>query len=302
MKKNIIFVVLAGLSFNAEAYQYTIVQKQILIQQHNANQPTGLEHLTPKENVVPNVTIWVHATKFMSFVGDYAHATPRPGLIHISEFSWTYRLKSLLQTISAADPIQFPLEHLYAFGWSGVLSFDERKKEAQNLYNAIKLLMVTYKNKYGVEPHITLIGHSHGGNVILNVARVKDKDFTTKITAIMLGCPVQHETQEAIHDPLFEKVYSFYSESDWIQAGDPQGFYLNDTNHERHWELSSRMFCFDAKMRQAQLQINSWGIWHLGYIRHYFLEILPRLVKELDAWEIEMPSRPLQERVLLVNY
>jgi hypothetical protein len=278
------------------------LERLVAIVGNNPSQVTGLEHLAEKAEIVPQVTIWVHATKFVGFASDFIHATPRSGLMHISEFPWNYRLKNLLETLNSADPRAFPREHMYAFGWSGSLSFEERLKEGGNLYRALKVLIPAYKNKYGVEPHITFITHSHGGNVVLNIPNFIEKDFKHKATAIFLGIPVQKETKEIIHNPFFERIYSFYSHNDWIQAGDPQGFYINNSNNERHWEFSERTFCGDKKLSQAHLKINGEGIWHLGYIREYFVSILPRLVQELDLWEDQSPSSLGQERVLSVNY
>lgn len=298
MKKHIATI----LFFTQAIFAHEIIEKQIAILSQNPLQTTGLEHLNYTRSSIPQVTIWVHATKVLSILSDYAHATPRPGLVHISEFSWTYHLKTLLETLSGAAPQQFPLDHMYAFGWSGALSFDERKKEAQNLYSALKMLLAAYQNKYGMEPQITFITHSHGGNVLLNLAKVKEPNFTTRVQAILLGCPVQHETKQLVSDPLFEKIYSFYSASDWIQAGDPQGLYLNETNKSRHWEFSDRLFPAHPKLSQVHLKIDGDGIWHLGYLRPYFIKTLPRLLQEIDAWQSVVPNKVNQERVMNVCY
>jgi hypothetical protein len=300
MNKNFIFITLLFF-LTIKAHFPRVIEKQVTISAQSTH--SALAHLGQhtRAHEIPQVTIWIHATKFLSLLGDYLHATPRSGLIHISEFSWTYRLKSLLETVSKADPLSYPIEHMYAFGWSGSLSFEDRKKESHHLYASIKELIGAYQKKYTVMPHITLITHSHGGNVVLNLAHIKEQNIPFKVNAIFLGCPVQHATKHFIHDEIFEKIYSFYSAQDWIQAGDPQGFYVHETNSNIHWELSDRVFPFDKKLMQTHIKINGSGIWHLGYIRHYFMAILPQLIKEIDQWETESPHLAYHERILSVK-
>lgn len=301
MNKNFIFIALLFFSISSAQYP-RVVEKQLIISQHNGVN-SALAHLGQHTNPheIPQITIWLHATKFISLLGDYFHATPRSGLVHISEFNWMYRLKSLLETLSKSDPLLFPIEHMYAFGWSGSLSFEDRKNESHNLYAAIKELIQAYQRKYKVIPHIRLISHSHGGNVILNMAHIKEKGCSFKVDIVLLGCPVQHATKHFVHDDLFEKIYSFYSTQDWIQAGDPQGFYVHEGNSDVHWEFSDRVFPFDKKLAQTHIKVNGSGVWHMGYIRHYFLGILPRLLKEIDLWETETPKASYQERILSVK-
>ncbi len=301
MNKSFIYLTLFVFSILNANYPL-IIEKQLTISSQNGIN-SALAHLGQHTNPheKPSITIWVHATKFLSIVGDYLHATPRSGLIHISEFSWMYRLKSLLETLSKGDSLAYPIEHMYAYGWSGALNFEDRKRESHNLYVAIKELTRVYQKKYNVIPHITLITHSHGGNVVLNMAHIKEKDSPIKVDAILMGCPVQHATKHFVHDDLFEKVYSLYSMQDWIQAADPQGLYSHAANTDVHLEFSDRIFPFDKKLRQTHIKINGSGIWHLGYIRHYFLALLPQLIKEIDQWETEIPHMAHQERILSVR-
>ena len=101
-------------------------------------------------------------------------------------------------------------------------------KAAKDLYNSLKSLIREYKSLYGITPKIRLIGHSHGGNVILNlvpiVKQAHDDAFHVN-EVVLLACPCQNATKDYALDPLFEKVYSLSSKFDFVQVIDPQGLY-----------------------------------------------------------------------------
>lgn len=61
----------------------------------------------------------------------------------------------------------------YAYGWSGLLSQQRRRREAIRFYNEICEELERLEREEGViEPKIEIISHSHGGNVSLNMAGV----------------------------------------------------------------------------------------------------------------------------------
>lgn len=84
--------------------------------------------------------------------------------------------------------------HYYTFGWSGLLSAKRRYKEARDLFDALEKLVGQFKAQ-GIDPKIRLIGYSHGGNVVLNVGAVGQKERATSPLAIdeavLLGIPVR---------------------------------------------------------------------------------------------------------------
>lgn len=109
--------------------------------------------------------------------------------------------------------------HCYVFGWNGRLSNRKRKQAAQKLYQEI----IKEYNKYSPQNcSIELIGHSHGGNVILNLALAEElyKQNLVIDKTILLGTPMQSETEPFLASPIFKKVYSFYSHGDRIQKID----------------------------------------------------------------------------------
>lgn len=276
----------------------SLIKKKIDI---NAIQPKiDAQEINIEEQ--PRVTIWVHGTKSVGKISDRIHATHEQGLLHITSIPPRYHLGDMIKTISQADPIRYPMEHCYAFGWSGALSFEARQKEAQKLYDAIKLLIKHYQTSYNATPIITLITHSHGGNVVLNLATIKDPhdDFVID-QAILLACPVQNETKHLIEDPIFKKIYAFYSTMDMLQILDPQGMYITEHNKERKLELSQRQFPHNPKLRQTRLKIDKVGLPHAGFILCKFVKLLPGLVDETERWEHEQPSTENQERLLIIT-
>ena len=128
----------------------------------------------PNSPATPNVTIWIHGTRGFRPLDELVHAAP-PGdnLQTVASLSNNYnRFKKLAATIADADPINYPFEHFYIFGWSGDFSFQVRHEAAQRLHKELETLVADYTKKYGHAPFIRLITHSHGGNVALNLATV----------------------------------------------------------------------------------------------------------------------------------
>lgn len=177
------------------------------------------------------VTVWVHGTRpstllpkvnkeateslnalSMSPLGLQAAATLAPSRKHYT----------IARTLSAADPEQFPFESIYIFGWPGDLDPVVRKSSAQALYNDLSQLIAEHQKKHGAPPHITVITHSHGGNVVLNLAPLCKECEITIDRLILMACPVQKETADFSAHPLFKKIYALQSRADFVQLMDMQ--------------------------------------------------------------------------------
>jgi len=180
------------------------------------------------------IIVWVHGTRGSSFTPwvamnqtlkdrvDSLTRTPK-GLHPFSSLDAESKTHKLLTALSEADPAQFPLESMYAFGWSGKLDGPSRKKAAERLYAALGELTATYKRQYGIAPPITIISHSHGGNVVLHMAPFYQQYADINITkTVLLACPVQQDTISWAASPLFGTVYSLHSHVDLVQIMDPQ--------------------------------------------------------------------------------
>jgi len=113
--------------------------------------------------------------------------------------------------------------HYYTYGWSGLLSDKARKREAVECYLSI-LHEVNRIKALGKTPRVRLISYSHGGNFCLNLAfgKPEDKAQATLVIdeLILMGVPIQKETDYLVNDPLFKRVYNIYSRGDRIQKLD----------------------------------------------------------------------------------
>lgn len=231
--------------------------------------------------MAPKVTIWIHGTTLTSDKVMPHFFYRKQGLNPIKEYAEKYQLRKIANHLDQLSPELFPLEHFYSFGWNGKLSFQERERAAQTLYYELMNLCDFYHEKYNILPYIRIITHSHGGNVALNLAKVKEKNKPMAISElILLACPVQTETMNLINDDLFEKIYSFYSDADLLQIIDPQGLYHNKTTANSLF--SQRLFPQNKKIWQIKTKTGNRGFAHIDFLFiNKFLKHLPDVMKEL---------------------
>ena len=145
--------------------------------------------------------------------------------------------------------------HYYTFGWSGLLSPTSRYHEAIKLLQALtKELQDHYWNQ-GIFPKIRLIGYSHGGNVCLNIAAAKQNtDPQSAISIdelILIGVPIQTETDYLSNDPIFKRIYHFFSQADRIQRID---FFSFNRIFSRRYFRNSNNFRVPKKLMQIDMK------------------------------------------------
>jgi len=156
-------------------------------------------------------------------------ATQDPGLRYIDPAEGV--CKAGAQTLSEIFEIQHEFYHepiktrrYYTFGWDGALSLARRLEEARTFYDALEK-EVLHLRSLNWEPEIHVLGYSHGGNVALNLARVKDERDTEPVFSVdrlvLLATPIQKETDYLVAETaFFKKVYLFYSTEDNVQTSD----------------------------------------------------------------------------------
>ncbi len=185
----------------------------------------------PPYRPVP-VTVWVHGTRPSSFLPqlkrdvrqslDALTSTPA-GLHHAPNLDPELKHYKITKVLANADPKQFPFEHFYVFGWTGDLDPTARQGAAFDLYHQLLGLVESYTQHYGMPPHLTLISHSHGGNVILEMAPFYKENSSLSINRfIALACPVQKAPATYATHRMFKQIYAFHSHIDMIQVMDPQ--------------------------------------------------------------------------------
>lgn len=243
---------------------------------------TQSAQVTPAQ---PAISIWVHGTRFFPEPVLKKFFYCKDGLHHYTSLDPSYRHYKLAQTLIECDPERYDAQHFYLFGWSGALSFKEREKAARKLYLQLKKLREEYVQKFGIEPIIRILAHSHGGNVSLLLEKVKDTHDTafTIEELILLATPVQAETQQCAHASLFKKIYSLYSHLDSLQVIDPQGLQTKGSPL-----FSERRFKNDDKICQCAIKMNGRYLMHVEFIKGKFLCKLPFVLTALDAWQKDL--------------
>lgn len=230
----------------------------------------------------PSITIWVHGTRFLPHGVLERYFYSKPGLNHYTSIEKKYHQRRLAENLIGTDPEQFSSEQFYLFGWNGKLSFAERENAAHTLYNDLKKVREEYKKWYGVEPVIRMLAHSHGGNVILLLAKVKDPEDTSFFVnqIILMGTPVQDQTKRYACADCFGKVYSLYSMLDVLQVIDPQGLQAKDSCAL----FSERFFPNHEKIEQVAIKMNKRSIMHIEFIKQKFITQIPAIIAEIDLW------------------
>lgn len=234
----------------------------------------------PEQNYIcPDITVWIHGTRLTPRAVAPLFFYSIPGLQSAQKYDTKYHARKIANNLIAADPETFTLEHFYFFGWTGKLSFNARKQAAQDLHNELQNLKKKYYDLYHAYPKIRIITHSHGGNVALNLAGLENKEKLSIAELILLACPVQTQTMHFIQDPCFEKVCSFYSESDIMQVIDPQGLYKNKVPHTSLF--SKRRFPDQKNLIQVKTCGKNRGLSHIEFLMHTFTQQLPLVLNTL---------------------
>jgi hypothetical protein len=263
-----------------------------------SNRQHSVAEQSASEIECPRVTVYVHGTHFWfnRFFKKYTFCPQ--GLHQASTLSENYVYRWLVaDTLTSTDPAQFPFDHFYIYSWSGLLSYEAREQAALKLYAELKKLVVNYQNKYGVAPQICLITHSHGGNVALNLAKIKEAELDFCIhKLIMLAVPVQKRTEHFIKDAMFKQVYSFHSRFDAIQILDPQGMYQRTDEEKANKTkvplFSQRLFEPHPNLIQAKIKFEHIGPFHISFILSTFLTKLPTMLNSFNSFTHENKEKP----------
>jgi len=224
------------------------------------------------------ITVWIHGTRLTprSVLHRIFHSPD--GLVPASTFDTQYHLRSIADTLAATDPARYSCDYMFLFGWPGALAFEERIKAAQDLYKQLKPVIKSYEQKHGKRPKIRIITHSHGGNVALNLAKIKDESYFTIDELILLACPVQEETAQLIKDSIFKEVFVLYSSFDLLQIIDPQGLYSHNDDRPL---LSQRRFPVQDNITQVKMKLNGCALLHSDFIRVKFVSMLPQIIDKM---------------------
>lgn len=148
------------------------------------------------------------------------------------------------------------INYYYTFGWSGVMSLQTRMNESREFYAHLATEIEKIQDKHHVTPRVRLIGYSHGGNVCLHLAQAKSRSLTSCFCVdelVLIGSPVQRETERLIADPMFKKIYHFYSPDDMIQPAD---CFTSKISHRTF--KPSHTFSLPEKLHQIGVKVASY--------------------------------------------
>jgi len=284
-----------------------IHRKQIDRQKLHITLPTKNE--PPPLTKAPDVTIWVHGTLIFRKPMYHYIFNDTSSLVPITSLPTDHHFYILANTIAERDPEHFPLQEFYIFSWSGQLKNQERINAAHKLHDEIIALAKHYQEKYGCEPTIRIIAHSHGGNVVLNMAHIKNPLHPFRIKAlILLACPVQDKTMHLISTPMFQRVYSLYSSLDMIQIIAPQFERIKTKNGRRKKQynilpFSSRTFPIYSHLTQSKIKINDFPISHTRFSTNEFAAMLPAVLQKLESWHAQtLAANKIAKHKLLCIY
>ena len=104
-----------------------------------------------------------------------------------------------------------------------MLDDEYRQQEAEKLYKTLDELHKKLKKQYPDSTiEFILHGHSHGGNVILYLAKYENihKKHLPITWVGLFATPVQPETAQYCKDPLFRNLFLMYSRGDFVQNND----------------------------------------------------------------------------------
>ena len=202
--------------------------------------------------------------------------------------AWTKEDSLLCQELKRTlkEEIGFP-----PFKWTGDNSHSAREIAAQELVLHIEKVAQLHPDA----DHY-LICHSHGGNVVLNMAKITNHHNPPHIAElILLACPVQEKTMHLVSTPMFQRVYSLYSSFDIIQILAPE-FKRVYSAHKPHTKrkirykllpFSSRLFPVYSHLTQTKIKINDYPISHTRFSTKEFVALLPTILQKLNTWHQE---------------
>ena len=242
-----------------------------------------------------SITIFVHGTYLMRKFFQFSHYRPLmycpQGLSLAKNLPTYYHFHRMAKGCMNCDKNSYNMDQFYIFGWKSEHVNDHtRNKAAKELVDQLYAVIFDYYNQHGIVPKVRLLGYSHGGNVVLNMANHLPHYPDIDMEAWLFGTPVQQVNHNHIYSHCFRKIYSIYSKRDWIQTIDPQGIKNKNANF---W--SGKTFEENAPCIQVELTVNGQSIAHDYY--NQLFQFFPRM-KSL----IELQAGDMHTGLIAVNF
>jgi len=279
------------------ANRHRIIKKEIKVYRPAKETPVLLKNGTP-----PPITIWIHGTRLLKntpYITEFDCCTQ---LKLAAELKPTCPLYTIARAVHVGNPDRFAWDSFYVFGWPGALNATRRCQAGKKLYAQLMQIVEEHRAIYKTEPTIRIITHSHGGNLALCMANSEEIHSIAVDELIMLACPVQYETCDAIKSPLFIQVYNIYSPLDFIQIVAPQFNRKKINGNSAHtWiPISARCFEEHPKIVQTKVKINGRALFHEDFIRPNFLQSLSEVLDTMATMKNE-PGYATKEHLVSVT-
>lgn len=231
------------------------------------------------------INVWVHGTYPALKLLAHKHSPFRSwiyvphGLSLAKELPYHYYFRQLAYECQARDKQEYCVDHFYTYGWhSSTIRPQKRKVEGEKLYQSLCKLMKKYKQNYDIVK-VRLVGVSHGGNVVLHCMSCMPFDCQGVLTeVVLLATPVQESTRSYVNNHAAKRVYSFYSDADWMQCLDIQKLHSDAPKNCSFW--SNRTFDNADRVVQVRLKIDGHFIGHGRY--RSIVKYLPRILQQVD--------------------
>lgn len=234
--------------------------------------------LVSADSARPRLNVWVHGTTIRAAVpvklAKFHYSTK---FMHSSELVANRGACPRAEVLAKSDPENFPLDSFYLFRWSGLLNHKERQTVSYDLYQALMDKIAEIYSQTGKYPFVTVITHSHGGNIALNLAQINElMGGNLQIDRlILLACPVQQGTAKFVDSAIFGKVYAFYSTNDMIQVMALQRF-LQPAARK-----FSKLNC-GKKVLHVKTSWKKYGLLHNDFKGLNFLAKLPGALQQIE--------------------
>ena len=235
------------------------------------------------------ITIFVHGTQMHALFKDvdlsswFPPTTQAPAGLHATKtLDEGHQTRECLEALAKANPAQFCLESSYVFGWSGSIELEVRKQAGKDLFDLLKSLALSYEQIHNKKPEITVITHSHGGNILMHMAeQCTEGPLPFMISRlIFMAIPVQDITLSHIHHPLFNTVYSLHSHDDHVQVMDPEWAQIIRSAYNDHPDIKG----IQAFGQHIASQIKAAQINKLGSGRHFGSQT--NMIQSAVTWNV----------------
>lgn len=165
-------------------------------------------------------------------------------------------MATIFDRVNNTYSVEKQKNYYYTFGWSALMSPSARYYDAKEFFGELQEEAARLEKELGVAPRIRIVGYSHGGNICLNLAAAR-RDFYPDSTLsinelILLGVPIQTETDYLVTDSLFEKIYNFYSDADRIQ---PIDFFAFNRVFSQKMFKNRRQLTLPDNLRQINIKL-----------------------------------------------